>query len=143
MANLRSLLLDTGSAVAFLDGRDPEHHWAAHELREFRGQVHTITAVVAGVMHLVAPRRGGPALFAEFPRSTKTLVHGWSSQREIGQSVALMERYRDSRMDYADATLILLAERISVFKILTLDRREFSFFRTSNGRPLEIVESGF
>lgn len=141
MANLRSLLLDTGPAVAFLDGRDPEHQWVARELSEFRGQLHTTTAVVAEVMHFVAPRHGGPALFAEFLRSTKTLVHGWSSHREIGQSIALMERFRDARMDYADATLILLAERISVFEILTLDRRGFAFFRTSNGRPLEIVES--
>lgn len=33
-----------------------------------------------------------------------------------------MEQYWDSRMDYADATLLILADRISVFNILTLGR---------------------
>lgn len=139
MAKLRSLLLDTGPAVAFLDGADPEHQWVTGELSDFGGQLHTTTAVVAEVMHFVGPRRGGPALFAEFLRSTKTVVHGWSSPKEISRTAALMERYWDSRMDYADATLLLLAEQISVFEILTLDRRGFAFFRTPGGRPLEIV----
>lgn len=141
MEKLRSLLLDTGPAVAFLDAADPEHQWVARELSAFSGQLHTTTAVVTEVMHFVAPRRGGPALFGEFLRSTKTVVHGCSSPRQISQTVALMEQYWDSQMDYADATLLLLAEQISVFEILTLDRRGFSFFRTPGGRPLMIMRS--
>ncbi|MDE0106329.1 MAG: PIN domain-containing protein [Bryobacterales bacterium] len=142
MAKLRSLLLDTGPAVAFLDRADPEHQWATRELSAFSGRLHTTTAVITEVMHFVAPRRRGPALFAEFLRSTKTVVHGWSGPKEISQTAALMERYWDSRMDYADATLLLLAEQISTFEILTLDRRGFAFFRTPAGRPLQIVRSG-
>ena len=141
MANLRSLLLDTGPAVAFLDGADTEHRWVARALSEFRGQLHTTTAVVTEVMHFVAPRRGGAALFAEFLRSTKAVVHGCSSPGEIGRTVQLMEQYWDSRMDYADATLVLLAEQISVYDILTLDRRGFAFFRTPRGRSLRILHS--
>lgn len=141
MEKLRSLLLDTGPAVAFLDGADPEHQWVTRELSAFSGQLHTTVAVVTEVMHFVAPSRGGPALFAEFLLSTKTVVHGWSSSKQISQTVALMEQYRHSRMDYADATLLLLAEQVSVFEILTLDRRGFSFFRTPGGRPLQIVRS--
>lgn len=141
MARLRSLLLDTGPAVAFLDRSDPEHRWVTRELSDFNGQLHTTAAVVAEVMHFVVPRRGGPALFAEFLRSTKTVVHGLSGPKEVSQTAALMERYWDSRMDYADATLLLLAEQISAFEILTLDRRGFAFFRTPGGRPLQIVRS--
>lgn len=141
MAELRSLLLDTGPVVAFLDRADPEHQWATRELSNFSGRLHATTAVITEVMHFVAPSRGGPALFAEFLRSTKTIVHGWSGPKEISQTVALMGRYWDSRMDCADATLLLLAEQIAVFEILTLDRRGFTFFRTPGGRPLQIVRS--
>lgn len=141
MEKLRSLLLDTGPTVAFLDATDPEHQWVTRELSAFSGQLHTTTAVVTEVMHFVAPRRGGSALFGEFLRSTKTVVHGCASPRQISQTVALMEQYRDSQMDYADATLLLLAEQISVFEILTLDRRGFSLFRTPGGRPVMIMRS--
>lgn len=139
MAQLRSVLLDTGPAVAFLDGADAEHQWVTRELSDFSGQLRTTTAVIAEIMHFVVPRRRGPELFAEFLRSTKTVVHGWSSPSKIGRTAALTERYWDSRMDYADATLLLLAEQISVLEILTLDRRGFAFFRTPSGRSLQIV----
>ena len=141
MAYLKSLLLDTGPTVALLDRTDPEHRWVTRVLSEFNGRLHTTTAVVTEVMHFVAPRRGGPALFAEFLRATKTVVHGFSGPREIRQAVALMEQYQDSRMDYADATLLLLADRISTFDVLTLDRRGFAFFRTPSGRPLQMLQS--
>jgi predicted nucleic acid-binding protein len=38
-------------------------------------------------------------------------------------------------MDFADATLVLLAEALGQHEILTLDRRGFSVFRTRRGRP--------
>ena len=37
-------------------------------------------------------------------------------------------------MDFADATLVLLAEEVGVTEILTLDRRGFSTYRTAKGR---------
>ena len=70
-------------------------------------------------------------------------MHRSSSPKQIGQAVALMEEgHWNSRMDFADATLILLAEQISVFEILTLDLRGFALFRTPSRRPLQIVRSG-
>lgn len=36
-----------------------------------------------------------------------------------------MEKYEDISMDFADATLVFLAEEIDVIEILTLDRRGF------------------
>lgn len=141
MAKLKSLLLDTGPVVAFLDGQDPEHQWAQTGLCAFNGQIHTTTAVVTEVMHFVAPRRGGAVLFAEFLRSTKAVMHGLRQPLQIQAAATLMDQYWDSRMDYADATLLLLADRISVFDILTLDRRGFAFFRTPKGHSLSLYEA--
>ena len=141
MAKLKSLLLDTGPVVAFLDGQDPEHEWARSGLCTFNGRIHTTTAVVTEVMHFVAPRRGGAVLFAEFLRSTKAVVHGCWQPLQFQAAATLMDQYRDSRMDYADATLLVLADRISVFDILTLDRRGFAFFRTPNGSSLSLHEA--
>jgi len=42
-------------------------------------------------------------------------------------------------MDYADATLVLLAERLGVFEILTLDYRGFTVFRSSKGKSFSLV----
>jgi hypothetical protein len=50
-----------------------------------------------------------------------------------------MEKYSDTPMDFADATLVLLAEALGIEDTLTLDRRGFATYRTRNGRPLSSV----
>lgn len=50
-----------------------------------------------------------------------------------------MKKYADTPMDFADATLLLLAEALKVKNVLTLDRRGFSAFRTRRNRGLRNV----
>jgi len=42
-------------------------------------------------------------------------------------------------MDFADATLVLLAEALRIDEILTLDYRGFSVYRTRDGGSLRSV----
>jgi predicted nucleic acid-binding protein len=46
-----------------------------------------------------------------------------------------MERYSDTPMDFADATLVLLAQALRVYEVLTLDRRGFSTIGPPAARP--------
>lgn len=50
-----------------------------------------------------------------------------------------MQRYADTPMDFADATLVLLAERLAIHEILTLDCRGFNTYRPSSVAALELV----
>ena len=50
----------------------------------------------------------------------------------------LMERYQDTPMDFADATLVLLADTLGVTDVFTLDRRGFSTYRTVKGKAFQI-----
>ena len=50
-----------------------------------------------------------------------------------------MEKYFDTPMDFADATLILLGDEIGTNRIVTLDRRGFLTFRTRKGKSFEIL----
>ena len=50
----------------------------------------------------------------------------------------LMETYRDRPMDFADATLVLAAERTGERHILTIDSY-FLFYRIGNGGSFEII----
>ncbi len=145
LAGLTSLLLDTGPLVAYLNSRDPAHRWIAATLDEFSGQIHTTSAVITEAMHFVTRAAGqrapfGPALLAEFITASSMRVHDLSHGARLHQAVALMQQYADAPMDYADATLVLLAEHLTVLEILTLDRRGFSFFRTPTGLPLQMIE---
>jgi predicted nucleic acid-binding protein len=52
-----------------------------------------------------------------------------------------MEKYRDTPMDFADATLVMAADGVAVTDILTLDRRGFSTYRTAKRKPFRMIES--
>ena len=50
-----------------------------------------------------------------------------------------MKKYADTPMDFADATLVMLAEALEVFDVLTLNRRGFSTYRTGDGSGFRLV----
>jgi len=63
-----------------------------------------------------------------FPSSPKTLT----------RCIELMEHFSDTPMDFADATLVVLAEEINTNSVFTLDRKGFSIYRTHHKKPFNI-----
>jgi predicted nucleic acid-binding protein len=47
---------------------------------------------------------------------------------DLTEIKALMTKYRDLPMDFADATLVQIANREKISRIFTLDRRDFSVY---------------
>lgn len=61
---------------------------------------------------------------------------------DLPQMVGYMERYTEPRkilMDFADASLVMLATKLDCNKILTEDRRDFLRYRLPDGRGFEVV----
>lgn len=122
-------LLDTGPIVAFLDASDSQHTVVADALESFDGRLVTTTAVIVEAMHLLGSIRTGPALAVEFLTSSRTEIHEFSSIGDLVQAVELMEKYADTPMDFADATLVMLGTRLKIYDVCTLDRRGFRSYR--------------
>ena len=49
------------------------------------------------------------------------------------------KRYADHEPQLADASLVYLAEKEKIGTVFTLDRRDFSIYRTSSGAALTIL----
>jgi predicted nucleic acid-binding protein len=139
---MRTWLVDTGPLVAYLDARDPSHVAVAARLDGFTGGLATTSAVITEAMHFISTTRGGPRLLADLLRASGIGVFDLCQPTELDAAVALMEKYADTPMDFADATLVLLAEALGQSEIVTLDRRGFSVFRTRRGRPFRRVLDG-
>jgi predicted nucleic acid-binding protein len=136
---LRTWLLDTGPLVAYLVSSEREHPRVVARLDAFTGQLVTTSAVITEAMHFVARARTGPALLAEFVIQSGLQVFDLSQPSDLSEAARRMKKYADLPMDYADATLALLGERLKVFEILTLDRRGFSVYKTSRGKRFTIL----
>jgi hypothetical protein len=136
---LNTWLLDTGPLVAYLDARDPGHPEVISRLDAFTGQFATTSAVITEAMHFVSIGPRGPRLLAEFLAHSGTEVYDLCRPPELLLAAALMEKYSDTPMDFADATLVLLAEALDVYEVVTLDRRGFSTYRTRRRHSLRLV----
>jgi predicted nucleic acid-binding protein len=136
---LRAWLLDTGPLVAYLVASEKDHPKVAARLDSFMGQLFTTSAVITEAMHFVAKARQGPTLLSEFVAQSGLQVRDFSEAGELAEAARRMEKYADVPMDYADATLVLLAESLGIFEILTLDRRGFSAYRSSRGKRFSLV----
>ena len=139
---MRAWLLDTGPLVAYLDAADPAHRDVATRLGGWTGRLCTTSAVVTEAMHFVAASRQGPSLLASFAQQAGLLVYECAQPWQLAEAAALMARYADTPMDFADATLVLLAERLNLFDIATLDRRGFTAYRAARRRPFRLVLDG-
>ena len=136
---LKPLLIDTGPLVAYFDNADKEHKKVAAVLDDFTGTLCTTSAVITESMHLLKDDRNGPRRLAEFVQAVGLHIFECTQVQQLLSAVSLMEKYFDSPMDFADATLILLGDEIGTNRIVTLDRRGFVTFRTRKGKSFETL----
>lgn len=130
-------LLGTGVLVAFLHRDDADHERCVGALREFEGMLFTTEPVLTESMYLLTRARGGPEACLEFfIRGGAILVP--SSRESLVRCKAVMKRYAEVPADFADATLVALAEEIDTYRIFTLDRRGFAAYRGVGRRAFEI-----
>lgn len=132
------LLLDTGGFVALVDRSEERHADCVAFLDRWTGPVLTTEAVLTETLYLLGPRWPPQRVCLEFfLRGAFVLVP--SSRPTLARVAALMDRYQDVPMDFADATLVALAEEADTNQVLTLDRRGFSAYRIRGRRPFRIL----
>jgi len=130
--------MDTGPLVAILspDGRD--HKNCASLLHSLPSPLVTCWPVITEAMWLL--RRS--------PRTIRRLLSAIGSgileipvvsAAEAGQIEAIMEQYESLRPQFADAMLVYLAHRENIETIFTLDRQDFSVYRTARKRPFQLL----
>ncbi len=138
MTGVAELLLDTGALVALLHRSDRHHRPCAAVLEGFRGTLLTSEAVLTEGVFLLGRVRGGSAACLEFfERGGAVLVP--QTRESLRRCRELMGRYANVPMDFADATLVALAEEVSVSRVFTLDRRGFSVYRVAGRTRFEIT----
>jgi predicted nucleic acid-binding protein len=118
---VRDILLDTGAFVALLDKSERNHERCVMFFKDFKGKLFTTEPVLAETIYLLGPSVKAQKTGIEFIlRGGAMLVP--QSMESLSRAVALMERYKDIPMDFADATLVSFAEETEHMSV-TLDIR--------------------
>lgn len=133
-------LIDTGAILALLNRSDEWHALCAEALEQLRVPFVTSEAVLTELFHLVRVRQQDPEKAWTFVSAGVEVAP--IQNTELPELHALMLRYADRPMDFADATLVYLARRESIRVILTVDQSDFSIYQIEPNRPFQILPTG-
>ena len=135
---MRRVLVDTGPLVAILSSVDQHHGSCVETLRHLPGPLLSCWPVITEAAWLL---RAHPKAIQQLLRSIDS---GFLELLSLGGKEAtaiakVVKRYEDMRPQLADAALVYLADREGIDTIFTLDRRDFSVYRSARKRPFRIV----
>ena len=131
------LLLDTGALVSLLDRSQPRHTEFVRFFEKWRRPVVSTEAVLTEATHLLSRVSGGPEACCEFFLEGGAVLIP-STAGSLRRCRELIRAYRDLPMDFADATLVVLAEELNTATVLTTDRRDFGVYRIHGRRKFTI-----
>ncbi len=137
-ALIADALIDTGAILAILRKSDKWHESCQDAFRQLRFPLLTSEAVLTELFHLFGNSRAEMETPWGFLRSGAVVV-GTIDDSEMAQLRALMLQYWDRPMDFADATLVHLANRESISTILTVDQADFARYRLAGKRRFHVL----
>ena len=125
-----AFLLDSGFLYAQLNGKD-EHHArvsAAAEIAEREPIILPIPAITE-VTYLLQRDLGSEAVATFLDNLTETdFILETPTTEDYKRAAEVLRKYNDANIDFVDAVIVAIAERLNVKKILTVDRRHFGIF---------------
>ena len=133
------LVVDTSVLLAAADSADPDHDRCAQVIGAAEPLV-TTALVVAEAAYLIGRQLGAAAEAQLF----RALANGELQVELITPGDAhriaeLIERYADLGLGGTDASLVVIAERLGVTRIATLDHRHFGVVRPNHAPAFELV----
>jgi uncharacterized protein len=135
--NAAGVLLDTGPLVALLSKNDANHVRARQMFADCVPPFRSCEAVVAEACFLMRKvHRAGPAEVAALGRRGVYTIAMAVDEHWTGIE-ALLKKYSDRPISFADACLIRCAEIHAEPRILTFDR-DFSVYKWARNRTFDL-----
>jgi predicted nucleic acid-binding protein len=135
---MRHVLVDTGPIVAILSRRDQFHRSCVEALREMPSPLFTCWPVITEAAWLV--RHDANAVQKLLDSVSGGLFELVVLDADDAKPIAsIMKKYRDIRIQLADAALVHIAARDGLDTIFTLDQRDFSVYRLPRGKTFRII----
>jgi predicted nucleic acid-binding protein len=129
---------DTGPLVAIVRSREKAHKKCVAALNTLRTPLLTCWPVLTEAAWLLRKEPGGTQALGGMIDSGLIRLADLD-ETALAWIIAFMDRYASAKAQLADAAVMYLAEHEGITTVFTLDRRDFSIYRTTDGRALDIV----
>jgi uncharacterized protein len=136
---METVIADTGFVVA-LTNRSDSKHQAVKTVYIQQQMILLPQTVLAEVAYLIG-RESGIVTVASFLRGLPASRFSLTAlvEQDILRVAGILNEYADSRIDFVDATVMAVAERLNIVTVLTLDYRGFSLFRPRHCNSFNLI----
>lgn len=131
-------LIDTGALLALANRRERQHEACAEAYQGMKLPLLTTTAVLTETFYFALKHGGLRQPTWDFIRLGSISVAP-ITDADLPALETLMARYADRPMDFADATLVHVAEREGINTILTIDHDDFETYRIGRNNKFRIL----
>jgi uncharacterized protein len=135
-----SFLLDTGFLYALLNRKEQNYERVLAVAQTIHEPVILPVPAITEVAYLLLRDVGSDAV-ADFIASLATtdFVLELPQIDDYSRASEVIRQYGDGHVDFVDAMIVAMAERLSITRILTLDVRHFAMFRPSHCEAFELL----
>lgn len=137
----KQAVVDTGPLVAIVRSQEQAHARCVAALKDLRSPLLTCWPVITEAAWLLRREPGAMKAIDGLVSSGAVRLVQLDTDA-LSWAVSFMERYAKLGAQLADAALMFIAEREKIDTVFTLDRRDFSVYRTSAGQALAVVPDG-
>lgn len=133
-------LVDTSFLFALANDNDKNHAACVTSAQNIRTRLIVPVTVLPEIAYLLDMRLGHYVM----RQFVKQIVNpGWTlepiGESDLVRAAQLLEKYSDNRLDFVDATIVAIAERLNVKQVLTLDQRHFRVIRPLHVPSFELL----
>jgi uncharacterized protein len=135
-----TLIVDAGPLYSQADRRDPDHEAVTGILRGTRAPLVVSAFAAAEADFLILTRLGVDTelAFLDDLAAGTYIVEGLTP-RELRKAAELARRHRDLELGVADASIVVLAERLKTRQLLSFDERAFRAVPPLQGGAFEVL----
>ena len=123
----RRIVVDSGPIIALFDAGDAYHARAMEFVRQSRAKMISSMAAVTEAMYVLeGSLQARKNLLAWIQGGGLTLIEPEAGDFE--RVIELIEKYADLPMDFTDAVVVALCERLGITHVASVDR-DFAIYR--------------
>ncbi|MCL4384920.1 MAG: PIN domain-containing protein [Cyanobacteria bacterium] len=126
---MKNTLIDAGSLIALFNRNDKYHQKIKDFIKTYDGVLTTSWPVVTEVCHMLDFNINAQIDFLKWVKLGGIRIEDIKST-EIERIIQLSEKYSDIPMDLADASLVIISERLKIKEIITIDS-DYCIYRTT------------
>lgn len=137
---MKPCLMDSGFLYALIDETDVHSQNVKNALQGVYEEIVFPIPAITETSYFISKNLGIETLatfLEDLPEMN--LILETPTAEDYKRAAEILRKYNDANIDFVDACIVSIAERLNITKILTVDRRHFGIFKPAHCEAFEIL----